>query len=158
MKLFRLLLPMVLVLSSAFLLAGDKKNAAEVLSTLRFSIVKDDNGKPVRNASVILNPVGKNGQQSKGGYELKTDSEGKTESDGVPYGTLRIQVLAHGFQTLEDDSEVFYQISQFYSPEHARGVRWDDPAFAIRWPDAVRTIADRDRSYPDIGGVEAVFS
>jgi dTDP-4-dehydrorhamnose 3,5-epimerase len=66
--------------------------------------------------------------------------------------------LAHGFQTLEDDSEVFYQISQFYSPEHARGVRWDDPAFAIRWPDAARTIADRDRSYPDVGGVEAVLS
>jgi dTDP-4-dehydrorhamnose 3,5-epimerase len=61
--------------------------------------------------------------------------------------------FAHGFQTLEDDTEVLYQISQFYSPEHARGVRWDDPAFGIRWPDAVRTIADRDRSYPDVDAV-----
>jgi dTDP-4-dehydrorhamnose 3,5-epimerase len=66
--------------------------------------------------------------------------------------------LAHGFQTLEDDSEIFYQISQFYSAEHARGVRWDDPAFAIRWPDAVRTIADRDRSYPNVSRVEAALT
>jgi dTDP-4-dehydrorhamnose 3,5-epimerase len=58
--------------------------------------------------------------------------------------------LAHGFQTLEDDTEVLYQMSAEYSAEHARGVRWDDPAFGIEWPDAdVRTIADRDRNYAD---------
>jgi dTDP-4-dehydrorhamnose 3,5-epimerase len=57
--------------------------------------------------------------------------------------------FAHGFQTLEDDTEVFYQISEFYSAEHSRGVRWDDPAFGIVWPDDERTIVDRDRSYPD---------
>ena len=57
--------------------------------------------------------------------------------------------FAHGFQTLEDDTEVAYQISEFYSPDHARGVRWDDPAFGIRWPDDERTISDRDRAYPD---------
>ena len=57
--------------------------------------------------------------------------------------------FAHGFQTLRDDTEVFYQISQFYSPEHARGVRWDDPAFGIDWPPDNRTILDRDRSYAD---------
>jgi dTDP-4-dehydrorhamnose 3,5-epimerase len=57
--------------------------------------------------------------------------------------------FAHGFQTLEDDTEVFYQISEFYSPEHARGVRWDDPAFGITWPEDERTIVDRDRTYPD---------
>ncbi len=57
--------------------------------------------------------------------------------------------FAHGFQTLEDATEVFYQISEFYSADHARGVRWDDPAFAIRWPDDERTIVDRDRTYPD---------
>ena len=57
--------------------------------------------------------------------------------------------FAHGFQTLEDGSAVFYQISQFYSGEHARGVRWDDPAFGIDWPPAERTINERDRSYPD---------
>lgn len=57
--------------------------------------------------------------------------------------------FAHGFQTLEDATEVFYQISEFYSPEHARGVRWDDPVFGIPWPDDERTIIERDRSYPD---------
>jgi dTDP-4-dehydrorhamnose 3,5-epimerase len=57
--------------------------------------------------------------------------------------------FAHGFQTLEDDTEVFYQISQFYSVEHARGVRWDDAAFQIPWPADDRTISERDRSYPD---------
>ena len=58
--------------------------------------------------------------------------------------------FAHGFQTLEDNTEVFYQMSQFYSAEHARGVRWDDPAFGIVWPEAERTINERDRSYPDL--------
>jgi dTDP-4-dehydrorhamnose 3,5-epimerase len=58
--------------------------------------------------------------------------------------------LAHGFQTLVDASEVYYQISRRYSPQHARGVRWDDPAFGIDWPEAAeRTISERDRSYPD---------
>jgi len=57
--------------------------------------------------------------------------------------------FAHGLQTLEDNTEVFYQMSQFYSAEHARGVRWDDPAFGIAWPANKRTIIERDRSYPD---------
>ena len=56
---------------------------------------------------------------------------------------------AHGFLTLADDSEVHYQISQFYAPEAARGVRWDDPAFGITWPGEVLVINDRDRTYPD---------
>lgn len=57
--------------------------------------------------------------------------------------------FAHGFQTLEDHTEVFYQISEFYSPAHARGARWDDPAFGIQWPSAPRVISSRDLSYPD---------
>jgi dTDP-4-dehydrorhamnose 3,5-epimerase len=56
---------------------------------------------------------------------------------------------AHGFQTLEDDTEVFYQMSAPYSADHARGVRWNDPAFGIEWPAAERIMADRDRAYPD---------
>jgi dTDP-4-dehydrorhamnose 3,5-epimerase len=64
--------------------------------------------------------------------------------------------FAHGFQTLEDNSEVFYQMSEFYAPEQARGVRWDDPAFGIVWPVDNRTIADRDRNYPNFS-VESVL-
>ena len=60
--------------------------------------------------------------------------------------------FAHGFLTLDDDTEVSYQISQFYSPEHGAGVRWDDPAFGIAWPGAVAVIAERDRTYPDFRG------
>src|SRR5207245_2738809 len=54
--------------------------------------------------------------------------------------------FAHGFLTLEDNTEVFYQISEFYSAEHAKGVRWNDPAFGIEWPLAPITMSDRDRS------------
>jgi dTDP-4-dehydrorhamnose 3,5-epimerase len=58
--------------------------------------------------------------------------------------------LAHGYQTLEDASEVFYQMSADYAPTHARGVRWDDPRFGIVWPAAAeRIINARDRGYPD---------
>jgi dTDP-4-dehydrorhamnose 3,5-epimerase len=57
--------------------------------------------------------------------------------------------FAHGFLTLVDDTEVFYQMSEFYSAEHARGVRWDDPAFNIEWPLDIVVIAEKDRNYPD---------
>jgi len=57
--------------------------------------------------------------------------------------------FAHGFLTLADNTEVFYQMSQVFSAEHARGVRWNDPAFSIQWPEPVEIILDRDRNYPD---------
>ena len=57
--------------------------------------------------------------------------------------------FAHGFLTLTDDAEVTYQISARYSPEHASGVRWDDPSFGIKWPGPVVVIHERDRTYPD---------
>lgn len=55
---------------------------------------------------------------------------------------------AHGFLTLEDETEVFYQMSEFYHAESARGARWDDPAFAIAWPEEVQVISERDATYP----------
>ena len=57
--------------------------------------------------------------------------------------------FAHGFLTLEDHTEVFYQMSEFYVPGAARGFRWDDPAFAIDWPASVSVISERDAAYPD---------
>jgi dTDP-4-dehydrorhamnose 3,5-epimerase len=57
--------------------------------------------------------------------------------------------LAHGFQTLTDDAEIFYQISGFYVPAAASGVRWDDPAFAVALPLPISTITDKDLSWPD---------
>lgn len=75
-------------------------------------------------------------------YSVVLSAENRT-SLYVPEG------FAHGFQTLQDDTEVFYQMSQRYSPESAAGVRWDDPAFGIEWPPGERIITDRDRTYPD---------
>lgn len=57
--------------------------------------------------------------------------------------------LAHGFQTLEPNTEVLYQMSEFYVPASVRGVRWNDPAFGIQWLLKVQAISDRDRTYPD---------
>jgi len=57
--------------------------------------------------------------------------------------------FAHGFLTLEDNTEIHYQMSEFYTPEYARGFRWNDPAFGIEWPSEVIIISDRDRNYPD---------
>jgi dTDP-4-dehydrorhamnose 3,5-epimerase len=57
--------------------------------------------------------------------------------------------FAHGFQTLSDNTEVFYQMSEFYHPEAARGLRWDDPAFGIEWPIQALVIAEKDRQYPN---------
>ncbi len=75
-------------------------------SRLNFVVTKEDNGKPVRNAAVIMHPVNPKGRQEQGGAELKTDSEGKTSYDGAPYGKLRVQVLAQGFQTYGEDFDI----------------------------------------------------
>lgn len=89
------------------LVASDKKDEGPA-SALSFVVLKDDSGKPVRNAAVILHPVGKQGKQAKTGFELKSDNDGKTHFDGIPYGTWRVQVIAPGFQTFGSD----YAINQ----------------------------------------------
>jgi dTDP-4-dehydrorhamnose 3,5-epimerase len=57
--------------------------------------------------------------------------------------------FAHGFQTLADDTEILYQISEIHWPECARGVRWNDPRFGIEWPILDVVISQRDRNFPD---------
>ena len=74
------------------------------------------------------------------GVELSADNRAALY---IPEG------VAHGFQTLVDDTEVLYQMSEFYAPEAGRGVRFDDPAFAIRWPVPDPILLERDRAYPD---------
>src|SRR5882724_1924963 len=78
----------------------------EQYAALAFVVLRDYNGKPVKNASVIMHPVRKNGKQKNSGLQLKTNTDGKTSFDGVPYGPLRVQVLAQGFQTFGEDYEV----------------------------------------------------
>jgi hypothetical protein len=88
--------------------ASDKKDKEAPLqaSNVHFTVVKDDNNKPVRNASVILHPVDKSGGQSKGGFQIKTDNDGKVTYEGLPYGRLRVQVLAPQMKTFGDDYEI----------------------------------------------------
>jgi hypothetical protein len=97
-----------LLLFSAFLgVAPAQKDADDgPTALLNFLVVKDDNGKPIRNAAVIMHPVNTHGKQSRGGLELKTDGDGKTSFEGIPYGELRVQVLASGFQTFGEDYNV----------------------------------------------------
>lgn len=57
--------------------------------------------------------------------------------------------LAHGFQTLQDDSVIFYMVTEYYNKDAEGGVRWNDPAFNIKWPLDVSEISDKDKTYPD---------
>ena len=75
-------------------------------SNLKFTVLKSENGKPIRNASIVLHPVDKKGKQEKGGMQLKTDAEGRTLIEGIPYGKLRVQVISSGFQTFGQDYEI----------------------------------------------------
>jgi hypothetical protein len=96
----------VVVLATAGVAFGQKDKDDEPTSLVKFVVIKDDNGKPVRNAAVIMHPVSVGGSQEKGGMELKTDGDGKCDFDGIPYGKLRVQVLAHGFQTYGEDFDI----------------------------------------------------
>ena len=88
-------------------------------------------------------------------YHLRPESETFLRHVGVELtgGNRRMlyvpEGFAHGFITLADNSEVLYNISEFWSPEHARGVRWNDPVFGVNWPVEPAMMSDRDRNYPD---------
>jgi hypothetical protein len=95
------------VVLSALAEPGDKKSQYDYpVAQLNFLVFKDANGKPVRNAGVVMHGVGKHDKQDRGGIELKTDADGKASFEGVPYGKLRVQVLAPGFQTFGEDYEI----------------------------------------------------
>ena len=60
------------------------------------------------------------------------------------------KLFAHGFQTLEDDTEIFYQMSEFYEPAASKGLRWNDPRLGINWPDDCGAMSQKDQAYSDI--------
>jgi Carboxypeptidase regulatory-like domain len=97
---------MVIVLGVGMIGLAVAQNDDGPMSDLRFVVVRDYNGKPVRNAAVVLHPVNRKGKQSRGGLELKTDGDGRANIDGIPYGPLRVQVLAPGFQTFGEDYKI----------------------------------------------------
>lgn len=78
----------------------------EKTATVDFVVLREHNGKPVRNASVILHPVDKKGRQKASGQQLKTDAEGHTQHPAVPFGKMRVQVIAPGLQTYGEDYEI----------------------------------------------------
>jgi hypothetical protein len=96
----------MLVLALCMIASARAQDDEEPTSSLRFVVVRDSDGKPVRNAEVVLHPVKRKGKQAKGEMELKTDAEGRTNIDGIPYGPLRVQVLAPHFQTFGEDYEI----------------------------------------------------
>ncbi len=97
---------MAAVLALAGIAMAQKDADDEPTAVLGFLVLKDDNGKPVRNAAVIMHAVSTRGKQERGDLELKTDPEGKASFDGIPYGKLRVQVLAQGFQTYGEDFDI----------------------------------------------------
>jgi len=101
-----IVLAVVIVLGVGMIGLAGAQDEDGPMSDLRFVVVRDYNGKPVRNAAVVLHPVNRKGKQARGGLELKTDGEGRANIDGIPYGPLRVQVLAQGFQTFGEDYKI----------------------------------------------------
>ncbi|MEZ4592544.1 MAG: dTDP-4-dehydrorhamnose 3,5-epimerase [Chloroflexota bacterium] len=87
--------------------------------------------------------------------DLRTDSPSYMQWIGVELTAVNHRALyvpkgfAHGFLSLADDTEVLYMISEFYAPDQARGLRWNDPQFNIQWPGTVTVMSDKDQVYPD---------
>jgi dTDP-4-dehydrorhamnose 3,5-epimerase len=87
--------------------------------------------------------------------DLRPDSPTYRRHFGVELSAANRRTLyvprgfAHGFLTLEPDSEALYLVSAFYDPERERGIRWDDPAFAIEWPREPASVSEKDRAHPD---------
>ena len=96
--------PLSIFVFLSFLLV--QVSAAQNVSTVHFTVSKSYNGKPVRNAAVVIHPVDKKGKQGRGGIELKTDPEGKAHYDGLPFGKVRIQVIAEDLKTFGEDIEI----------------------------------------------------
>ena len=92
--------------------------------------------------------------------DLRENSNSKFESFSVELDSSKHNMLyvpegfAHGFQTLEDNSEVFYQNSEIHMPEFERGVRFDDPFFNIEWPINEKIVSEKDRSWPLVSNDE----
>ena len=75
-------------------------------ASVKVVVLREATGKPVKNARVVLHPVNRKGKQTKGEMDLKTDDEGRAGVDGIPYGSVEVQVLAPGFRTFGEDYEV----------------------------------------------------
>ncbi|HZS25919.1 MAG TPA: prealbumin-like fold domain-containing protein [Candidatus Angelobacter sp.] len=110
MKIPRLTLASIAIL--CFTVAAYAGKKTEPTSAINLTVVRDVNGKPVKNAEVVLHMVEK-GKERQEGLELKTHEDGKAEASGLPYGTWRIQVIAPGFRTYGQDFELNQPTHEF---------------------------------------------
>ena len=115
------LLPVLVFTSAA--LAGKKKTPAPELQTasLNMTVIRNSSGKPVKNAEVVIHLIDNHGKAKQEGMELKTHDDGKAEATGIPYGKVRIQVIAPGFRTYGED----FSIDQ---PTHEFTIKLQKPA------------------------------
>jgi hypothetical protein len=115
------LLPVLFCASAA--LAGKKKTPAPELQTasLNMTVIRNSSGKPVKNAEVVIHLIDNHGKAKQEGMELKTHDDGKAEATGIPYGKVRIQVIAPGFRTYGED----FSINQ---PNHEFTIKLQKPA------------------------------
>jgi len=86
--------------------AGQKASSGRKTSSVNLIVVREANGKPVKNAEVVLHLLNDDGKQKQEGLELKTHDDGKAEATGLPYGKVRIQVIAPGFKTYGEDYDL----------------------------------------------------
>jgi 5-hydroxyisourate hydrolase-like protein (transthyretin family) len=103
---FATLVTLLLIVPMCLSAGEKKKKPQEQFCSLSFVVLKDSNGKPIKNASVVIHSLRKDGSQDSEGFQLKTDADGRASIDDIPYGKLRLQVLAHSLQTYGDDIEV----------------------------------------------------
>ena len=96
-------LSVCLLASAAFAEQKSKGKSETPTAVLNFTVLKDSNGKPVKNAEVVLHPVDEHGRQKAEGLELKTHDDGKADASGIAYGKVRVQVIAPGFRTFGAD-------------------------------------------------------
>ncbi len=94
------IVPLLVLLLASLSLAQEKTARVNV------TVVKEVNGKPVKNAEIVLHPLDKSGNQKQEGMELKSHEDGKAEATGIPFGKVRIQVIAHGFRTYGEDYDI----------------------------------------------------
>jgi hypothetical protein len=114
---------LLLVLLPAVAIAGKKKTPDSELKTssINMTVIRNSGGKPVKNAEVVIHLIDNHGKAKQEGMELKTHDDGKAEATGIPYGKVRIQVIAPGFRTYGED----FSIDQ---PTHEITIKLQKPA------------------------------
>lgn len=103
---FAVLVSLFLLIPLCLSAVDKKKQTPEHFCSLSFVVLKDSDGTPIKNASVVIHSLGKDGSQESEGFQLKTNQDGRAFIDEIPYSKLRLQVIAHSLQTYGDDIEV----------------------------------------------------